>query len=78
MQQIVYLIASNVDLERQEFSTIDMKIPYFEFISPGLKELQKLPSPRYFKSHLPYKLLPKDVHSKKCKVSNLSICYVLS
>ena len=47
---------------------IDDRFPYLEFMYPGAKEVASYPSPRLIKSHLPYTLLPSDIHEKKPKV----------
>ena len=70
LQEIVYLIHSDFDMAQAQKVMIDDRFPYLEFMYPGAKEVASYPSPRLIKSHLPYSLLPSDIHEKKPKVLN--------
>lgn len=64
-QEIVYLINSNMDIEKAKTVSIDDRFPYLEYLTPGLDAIANLPSPRLIKTHLPLKLLPKDINKAK-------------
>ena len=68
LQEIVYLIHSDFDMNGAQKRLIDDRFPYFEFMYPGAKAVASLPSPRLIKSHLPLNLLPSDIQEKKPKV----------
>ena len=67
-QQIVKLIANNgveTGIDSDEF------VPWHEHMS--LEEMESMPSPRFFKSHLPYQLMPGggDPANTKAKYINV-------
>lgn len=68
LQEIVYLIHSDLDISDAQKRVIDDRFPYFEFTYPGTEAIADLPSPRLIKSHLPLNLLPSDINVKKPKI----------
>ena len=56
-----------MNVEKAKSTSIDERFPYLEYLSPGLEAISNLPSPRLIKTHMPLKLLPKDIN--KAKVS---------
>ncbi|XP_045196251.2 sulfotransferase 1E1-like [Mercenaria mercenaria] len=68
LQEIIYLIQTNVNTQRAQSKFLDTRFPYLEFMTPGIKEIEKMPSPRLLKSHLPYSLLPRSVQDNKPKI----------
>lgn len=68
IQEVVYLIHTNVNTYKADSNFLDNRFPYLEFILPGIKEVDKIESPRLIKTHLPYSLLPKSVKEKKPKI----------
>ncbi|KAL4233403.1 sulfotransferase [Mactra antiquata] len=68
IQEIVYLINNNANTHAADCSFLDNRFPYLEFMTPGVKEIEKMQKPRFIKSHLPYSLLPTSVHEKKPKI----------
>ena len=60
MQMIPYQLTTDGGMD---FPHIDAVSPWIEtrFIRGEYKELEDLPSPRVFKSHLPYRRIPKGV-----------------
>ncbi len=70
VQELVFLIQSDADFNKAKARTIEERSPFFEYPSPGLKAINKMPSPRIIKTHMPLELLPDDVE-KKSKVSGL-------
>lgn len=68
LQEIVYLINSNLKFDRANRILLDDRFPYLEFMYPGVKTVEKKMSHRYIKSHLPYALLPKSVVENKPKI----------
>ncbi|XP_063402712.1 sulfotransferase 4A1-like [Mytilus trossulus] len=65
IQEIVFLINSNMDLEKAKTVSIDDRFPYLEYPSPGLDAIATIPSPRMIKTHLPLKLLPEEIRKSK-------------
>ncbi|XP_035828597.1 sulfotransferase family cytosolic 1B member 1 isoform X2 [Aplysia californica] len=68
LQELVYLIDTNLDFEGAEKNTMDDRFPFFEFPYPGKKAINDLPSPRRIKTHLPFPLLPNQMKEKKPKI----------
>lgn len=68
LQEIVYLVQNKANTVKAKSKLLDSRFPYLEFMTPGIKEIEKMPSPRLLKSHLPYSLLPKSVHENKPKI----------
>ena len=68
VQEIVYLISSDLDFQGAEKKHLDERFPYFEFIFPGKKVIDSLQSPRFIKTHLPFSLLPREFKEKKPKI----------
>lgn len=68
VQEIVYLIGTNLNYERAISQLLETRFPYLEHVYPGWKSIDKLPSMRFIKSHLPYSLLPQDIKDKNCKI----------
>lgn len=68
LQEIVYLIASDLNFEGAAAKNIEDRFPYLEFIWPGISSIEKMQSPRFIKTHLPYSLLPPDIKEKKPKI----------
>ncbi len=67
-QQIVKLIANNgveTGIDSDEF------IPWHEHMS--LEEMESMPSPRFFKSHLPYQLMPGGGDPANTKAKYISV-----
>lgn len=68
MQEIVYLIMSDLNFDKAQDMNMEERFPYIEYVYPGLKEITKKPSPRLLKSHLPYHHLPREILDGKGKV----------
>lgn len=45
--------------------TIDERFPYLEYITPGVDAVDKMQSPRHIKTHLPLRILPKNITKAK-------------
>lgn len=43
-------------------------VEWFKKLGDSVELVENKPSPRYIKSHLPWDLLPKQIHEKKPKV----------
>ncbi|CAG2240318.1 unnamed protein product [Mytilus edulis] len=65
IQEIVFLINSNMDLEKAKTVSIDDRFLYLEYPTPGLDAITTIPSPRMIKTHLPLKLLPEEIRKSK-------------
>ena len=79
LQEIVYLIHSDLNFGHASRALLDDRFPYFEFTYPGLKDIEGRGTARLIKSHLPWTLLPQSVKEKRPKVwmaqSMLKIIY---
>ncbi|XP_071114288.1 sulfotransferase 1C2-like [Haliotis cracherodii] len=72
LQEIVYLIANDLDFEKARSKILEERFPYLEFVNPGMKAISKMESPRFIKTHLPPSLLPREVYSKNPKLIYLA------
>ncbi|GFO43016.1 sulfotransferase [Plakobranchus ocellatus] len=68
MQEIVYLVMNNADTGKALQTTIDKRVPFFEYGDPGFKAISAMPSPRFIKSHLALSVLPDQMETKKPKI----------
>jgi len=68
VQEIVYLIKSNLDFATAKTVGLEERFPFLEFITPGISSIEKMKSPRFIKTHLPLDLLPKEVTDNNCKI----------
>ncbi|KAI8117270.1 Sulfotransferase 1 family member D1 [Lucilia cuprina] len=74
MQECAWMLLNNLDYEKSKEEVVMIRSPYMDFhsIAPGLPNhlelIEKLPSPRLIKSHLPPHLLPLQVWEKKQKI----------
>ncbi|GFU26033.1 sulfotransferase 1C4 [Nephila pilipes] len=68
LQEIIYLIQSNVDLDSARKLNLDERFPYIEHSKTNFNEVKNMSSPRLLKTHLPYSLLPQDILQKQCKM----------
>lgn len=60
LQEIVWLIANDLDFNTAKSKSITDRFPYFEFPTPGIKSIERLKSQRFIKTHLTPTLLFKD------------------
>ncbi|XP_037826772.1 sulfotransferase family cytosolic 1B member 1-like [Lucilia sericata] len=74
MQECAWLLLNNLDYEKSNEEVVMIRSPFLDFhsITPGLRNhvelIEKLPSPRLIKSHLPANLLPLQIWEKKQKI----------
>jgi len=68
IQEIVYLIGTNLDYKKASSQFLETRFPYLEHTYPGWKSLEKSTSVRFIKTHMPYSLLPKSIKEKNCKI----------
>ena len=68
MQQIVKLIANN---GVETGADCDVFVPWHELMS--LEEIESMTSPRFFKSHLPYSLMPGGGDPEKTKANYICV-----
>jgi hypothetical protein len=64
----MYTVTGDEQYNGASDRNIDTRCPCLDFPYPGLKKLAERPSPRLMMSHLPYHLLPADIHAGKGKV----------
>lgn len=64
----MYLVHSNLDFATAKSKDLSERFPYVEHASTDFNFVKNMSSPRLIKSHLPYSLLPPDIHEKRCKV----------
>ncbi|XP_054720276.1 sulfotransferase 1 family member D1-like [Uloborus diversus] len=67
-QEIIYLIHSDLDFEGAKTKGLDERFPYVEHARTDICYVKEMKSPRLLKTHLPYSLLPTDIHKKQCKI----------
>lgn len=63
------MVANDADVEKANSMNLEARFPYLEDHENSPENLKTAASPRFIKSHLPYRLLPKEVETKKPKVS---------
>ncbi|KAH3734510.1 sulfotransferase 1C4-like [Dreissena polymorpha] len=68
LQEIVYLLHSDLNFGHASRALLDDRFPYFEFTYPGLKDIEDRGTARLIKSHLPWSLLPQSVKEKQPKI----------
>ncbi|XP_035218190.1 sulfotransferase 1E1-like [Stegodyphus dumicola] len=68
LQEIVFIIHSNLDFNAAKTTDLHQRFPYIEHAKTNYNYVKNMESPRLLKTHLPFSLLPPDVHSKKCKM----------
>lgn len=76
-QEIMYLVQSNLDFSTAKSKDLNERFPYVEHARTDFDFVKKMPSPRLLKSHLPYSLLPPDIHKKQCKVTVIYFTLIL-
>ncbi|XP_055708846.1 luciferin sulfotransferase-like [Phlebotomus papatasi] len=76
-QEMVWQICNDLDYEKGNSTELNERFPFFEFAAivhdkynmmDTLPVVEKMPSPRLIKSHLPAPLLPKDIWTVKPKI----------
>lgn len=68
VQEIVYLIQTNLNFQTAKEVSIENRFPYLEYHYPGLKVINEMKSPRLIKTHLPLTLLPEEIKQKNPKI----------
>lgn len=83
-QEMVWLIANGCDFKTAKEKTLNDRVPFFEMMTvlelpPEIKDEAlkgaysgNIKRPRYFKTHLPRDLLPKQIWTKKPKIVYVS------
>ncbi|KAL4220600.1 Sulfotransferase 1C2 [Mactra antiquata] len=73
LQEITWLIMNDANFEEARQTQVYFRSPFLEFKDTVLNEVgielaNPMKSPRVIKSHLPVKLMPKQIHEKPCKI----------
>ncbi|XP_077399305.1 sulfotransferase 4A1 isoform X2 [Vanacampus margaritifer] len=68
LQEVVYLVSQGADPDEIGLMNIDEQLPVLEYPQPGLDIIKELTSPRFIKSHLPYRFLPTGMHNGEAKI----------
>lgn len=66
VQEAVYLIGSNCDFKKAKSTNLEKRFPLLELTD--IDNSKTNDQQRFFKSHLPYSLLPQSVRDSKCKI----------
>uniref|UniRef100_T1IGQ4 Sulfotransferase domain-containing protein n=1 Tax=Strigamia maritima TaxID=126957 RepID=T1IGQ4_STRMM len=67
MQEIVYLIGSNLNFEAAKTISMMTRCPYMELI-PNRVDVSTMPSPRFLKFHYGYSVLPQSIKAKNANI----------
>lgn len=83
-QEMTWLILNNLDYTKAKTVDLTIRSPFLEFNGvvsnvphDTLKAANDLPSPRLIKSHLPAQFLPKQLWTKRPKVSILTVKFLI-
>ena len=84
LQEIVWLVVNDGDLEKAKQSQVYFRSPFLEFKDLVLNEVGldlagSMPPPRVIKTHLPVDLVPSGLFTSKCKVNvcDIDIAFAL-
>ena len=64
MQEILWQLLNNLDFEKGKQINTMIRSPWIDSGFRSEKILEKMPSPRIFKSHLHYQFLPENLNKK--------------
>ena len=76
VQYIIQLLEQECGKQHSTARNLEDEFPYLEYIYPGVEDIKARKGPRHIKTHLPYELMPSDIHRGKGKVSMwILLCY---
>lgn len=63
ISELVYLLVTKLNYEDALRYNIEERVPFMEYIWPGVRSIAKSTPPRVIKTHLPFPFLPREVSS---------------
>ncbi|XP_014680042.1 PREDICTED: sulfotransferase family cytosolic 1B member 1-like [Priapulus caudatus] len=73
-QEITWLVLHDADPKSRDGKNFDERMPEIGYSYPGNKYVPRdeMESPRIFKTHYPWRTLPREAKEKKCKIIYVS------
>jgi hypothetical protein len=78
IQEMVYVIRHDCNFDKAYAEVLDTRVPFLEFPLPGIDFINKMESPRSFKTHYPLSLLPENIENKSKVFSLSTFSYFIS
>ncbi|THD18314.1 Estrone sulfotransferase [Fasciola hepatica] len=63
ISEVVYLLVTKLNYEDALRRNLEERVPFMEYVWPGVKTIAKSAPPRIIKTHLPFSFLPEEVQN---------------